>query len=283
MGLLIKPPSWGYFATNLAAMTASQAVTTIGTAVTAGANNADGTAVSAMGPLTHDVEYITIEISTFLISAGNGATLLSLLVDPAGGTSWSTLIASLNAGGTPLISTTTNFSRQYHFPLWIKAGSTLGLQARTAHSATLTGQVLIKCYGGNKNPGSWWAGQKVTSYAITAAASTGTNHTPGASGAFSTWTNLGATLAHDASAFQFGIGGTNSNVTASSRALHFEFGFSSVRVGPPVYFNTGTAEQGFMMQQGPLFYSAPVGAQMMVRGVSSGTAQDIDVCYYAVH
>ena len=276
--ILPRGPSWASCTTNLSGTPSA----TPGTAVTAGANNADGTAVSAIAAIAHDVEHLVIGIAGFQTSGGNGKTLLDVLIDPAGGSTWNAtpLIGDLLAGCSPVLSTIVSFSPVYEFPLWIKSGASIGLQARTAHTAALAGQVVIKAIGGNANPGTWWCGKTVDSIAITAASSKGTDHTPGNTGTFSAWTNLGSTLSAACGALQFAVQGSDTG--GDNLQYHWEFGVNSTRIGPNIYRRHNTGETGWVTPQGPIFRALPSGAQLQVRATCSGVAEVFDVAAYAV-
>jgi hypothetical protein len=219
MGLIIKPPSWGYCSTNYAS-TPSGALS--GVNVTAGANNAEGTAVSQIAALTHDVEYLVVGLNSWSATGGNGSVLVDILVDPAGGSSWSELISDLLGGQALSAGASLPYPYWYHFPIWIPAGTSIGVQARTAHTSGVNGRPAIIAYGGNANPSSWWCGQRVEAIGVSPSTSQGTNHTPGASSAYSSWTDFGGPLSAKCGALQFGVQGTNADVTQATGSYWFE-------------------------------------------------------------
>jgi hypothetical protein len=211
---LIQPsgPSWAYCTHNLPT---DIDVTALGTVCTPGTEDSDGTAVDLFGAaLAHDVEYLRLAISATVPAASINDILLTVLVDPAGGTTWSVLIPFLIVGALGDVSTSGAApaapAGHYDFPIWIPAGATIGVQARTAHTVAQSLKVAAFAHGGNRNPASWWCGQRVTAIGITEAESTGTQHTADASGSFSTWTDLGSTLTADCGALQFGVNGPRS-------------------------------------------------------------------------
>lgn len=281
MSLIIKPPSWGHCTTNLTGTPSGN----LGTNLTAAANNVDGTAVSFIANLTHDVEYLVIGASAVSTAGANSSALLDILVDPAGGSTWATapLINDLLIGQTVTGSTTVPWPIWYHFPIWLKSGHSIGGQLRTAHTANITtGRVVIYAYGGNANPGSWWCGQTVESVGINAATSQGTDHTAGNSGAYSAWTNLGSTLSKPCGALQFAVQGSNDDATQALNSYYFEFGVGSTRIGPNIYRGTSTSESGWPSPTGPIFCALPAATQLQVRGSCGGTAEVLDVAAYAV-
>lgn len=277
MGLLTAAPIWANYVDNMPSTPSNN----VGTQVTAGANNADGTAVSALSALAFDVELLQIGVQGFAAAAGNGSTLLDIMIDPAGGTSWAPLIDDLLAGMTAAanLGSAITAPHWYMFPLWVPAGASVGLQARTAHSATLSGRVILRAWGGNRNPGSWWCGQKVTSLGIDDANSKGTDHTPGNTGALSSWADLGAVLPIDAGAAQWAFQGDDDG-DQQTRMYRLEFGAGATMIGGPLHGGTGTGETGVSFPRAPGFCNIPAGTQLQVRGTCNSTADTIDVAAY---
>lgn len=280
MALITKPPAWAYCTTNLTGTPISSGA--LGTTITAGANNADGSSVSILSALSYDAEYIVISTHGFTSSGANASCLLDILIDPSGGTSWTPIINDLLVGVSTAGTGTTPPGINYHFPLWVKSGSSIGARARIAHTSTVTGRIVLTIYGGNANPSSWWCGQSVESIGISAASSQGTNHTAGNSGAYSSWTDFGSPITSNAGAIQYAVQGTNTNTTANNAGYYFEFGAASTRIGPNIYRTTNTAESGWISNQGVNFCTIPAGTQLQVRGTCSGTAQTLDVAAYVV-
>lgn len=285
MGLILpNSPDWAYctdnFPSNLSA-------TAFGAEVTTGISNADGSAVSLFSSaLTHDVEYLRLMINGELPLGENNDILMSVLIDPAGGSSWADFIPYLIAGGVNDIkvsgSDPAGLSCIYDFPIWVPAGASLGLQARSAAGATSTLYVSALAYGGNRNPASWWAGQRVTNVGINAASSTGTAHTTGGSGSFSSWTNFGSTLPQNCGALQWGVNGQASSFY-SADSFQYEFGVGGQRIGAPLFRLLTSSEAGFWVSTGPIFKSLASGSQLQVRGSASSTARTLGVAAYAVH
>ena len=85
MSLIVRPPSWANSTDSLPATP-----TWPGTGIVSGAANVDGTIVSVLPAVTYDIEFLVVLISGFGTAAANTATLVDIMVDPAGGTSWLT-------------------------------------------------------------------------------------------------------------------------------------------------------------------------------------------------
>ncbi len=262
-------------------------MTSLGATCTPGVSNADGTAVALFSSaLAHDAEYLRLAISVTAPASGNNDILMTVLIDPAGGTSWQTLIPYLMVGGLGDVSAAGGQpaapSGVYDFPIWIPAGASVGVKARTAHTSAQPVKVAAFAFGGNANPASWWCGQRVTALGIDAANSTGAAHTAGTSGAFSSWTDLGSALSAACGALQFGVNGAG-NGFYSSRDYQFEFGAGSERIGPPLFRDITSAETGWWLPTGPIFRKLATGTQLQVRAACSGAAQALGVAAYAVH
>lgn len=282
MSLLIKPPSWGHCTTNYTGT--PPAIASLGTTFTPGATNGDGSSVAVLTNVTHDVEYLVIGFSSTGQAATNTSTLVDILVDPAGGTSWASdpLINDLLAGWAGPTGSGSGVPYWYHFPIWLKSGHSIGVRARQTAAVPIAAFCHMFAYGGNANPSSWWCGQSVESIATDAANSKGTNHTAGNSGAFSSWTNLGSTLSKPCGALQFAVHGASTDTTTNNIQYFYEFGVGSTRIGPPLFRTITSSETGFCSPQGINFCSLPAATQLQVRGTASGTAEVLDVAAYAV-
>jgi len=275
------PFAWGYYDSNCNFTTAVPSTGAYGTTFAAGASNGDGTAVSML-TLAQDVQFITIAFNNTAVATADSATLASILIDPAGGTSWATLIDSLVAGYLQPSSTSQSLGIYYSFPLFIKAGSALGVQARCAHSAPTTGaECSVWVQGQPSRPERWWCGQKVESLGINAASSKGTAITPGVNDNWSTWANVGGTTAARYGAVQLQVNSADAvQVTAS---VHFELGYGSTRLKmPPTHVTGATSE--LKVSYGPWGYNPcdiAAGTQLQVRGMSSAATVDAwDVAVY---
>lgn len=284
MGLIVsKGPDWAYYTDNLGSAPESAG---LGTAITAGASNADGSAVTVLSALSHDVEYLRLMPHGSGSDASGGLNCdisITLLIDPAGGTSWATLISSLLAGRVAGVSIgTRNPGCCYDFPLWIPAGASIGAMARTSDGTNRTVRMIVQAYGGNANPASWWSGQRVVTHGANAAASSGTLVTTGTSWAFGSWTNVGSALAEEAGAMQIGFVGEGDNDWPQVDQL-WEAGASSTRIGPRIFRCQNSSELAIWLPAGPIFKRIPAGTQFQARGASSSLATSSGICVYTIH
>jgi hypothetical protein len=177
-----------------------------GTDITCGASSADGTAVTLLPALAHDCEYLWLGIcGTGVTGGAANNSLMDLLIDPAGGTSWTSIIDDLlvghaNGNSTYFTGSSSSMPLEYHFPLWLPAGASIGARIRMQNTGspialpTFT-RVMAQVCGGNKNPASWWCGQKVeTVGTMVPSSSTGQMHTSGAPVAVTGAANNGSGL-----------------------------------------------------------------------------------------
>lgn len=282
--LITKPPFWRYCTTNFPA---NPSTISFGGSVPLGKNNAipSGGGSTNLFTLTHDLEYLVLFISGQSTTATNNSALIdifktssSMRVDPP-------IISGLIAGCNTNNGSTSAFSRVYHFPIWLPSGTNLRCHGQWtgASDSYVSLQIVAFAFGGNSNPGSWWCGSRVTPIGVDTSGSKGQNHTPGNSGTYSSWTDLGSPLPAHTGALQFAVQGTNTNTTTSELAYYFEFGAGGQRIGPPIYRITNTSENGHIIQPGPMFCDLVEGTQLQVRGTCNSTAQTLDVAAYAVH
>lgn len=282
MGLILPPWQFANGVSNLSGTPPSNGA--VGTNFTAGANNADGTAVQVLSALAFDVHYLVVGFGGFAVSAGNGQVLADILTDPAGGTSWGAFINDLVCGMTPSLSATMGIAPWYHFPVYIPAGSAVAVQARTRHTSNITsGRVIAYAYGNPSRPSAWWCGQKVESLGINAATSQGTDVVPGNSGVDGSWTTIGSSgFAYGA--VQYGINGSDSGANAAG--YFWELGVGSVAyAGAPKSYRTITAtEQGSPsgLNQ-PIFCDEAAGTTWQIRGTCSTTAETFNAAVYGVY
>jgi hypothetical protein len=284
--LIIPPLQFAHCTDNL---TSTPPAATIGTqfgtdTLTA---NVDGVPRTVIGTaLTHDVHYVVIGITGINASGFISNSLTDILYDPAGGTSWSVLIEDLVSGFTAgSTAGTVCFAQYYCFPLWVKAGATFGVTAKTSRGAPgyENGRIGLWLYGEPNRPEMWWCGQKVEGVGVDASTSSGTNITPGNTGAWSSWTNIGSTTNGRYGAIQFGWNGTDSS--ALGQGSYWQIGFDSVQLAgsPTMFISTSTAEVSARCPFGPIWTDIPAGKQLQVRATSSGAAEANNVALYGVY
>ncbi len=252
-----------------------------GTSFTSGGGNADGTAVSILSALASDVHYLSLVVGSDGTATEDNSCLMDVLIDPAGGTAWVDKISDLIIGFTQAAASGA-LTIAYHFPLYCKSGSSIGVQARKNGATGSACRIQMWAFGEPKNPHAWWCGQKVESLGVTAATSKGTQHTPGATGTYSSFATIG-TSTRRYGAIQIGVMG-DSGVTAG-RGYYGQIGASSAQLKgtPTVWAGATTAEQGARGVPGPIFVDIPAGTALQYRATSSGTADNQSVAFYGVY
>lgn len=259
-----------------------------GTNVTTGVSNADASTTTVLSALSHDVHWLVIGVSGFQTNNAANDTLLDIMIDYAGGTSWGSFIDDLIVGYLQAETTgSAGTTRYFHFPLWIPAGASLGARGRTAHTiASANGRVIIQAFGGPSLKTQWWCGQKIESLGINAATSKGTNVTPGVSGAYGSWTSIGAGIAGRYGAVQPALQGAGAALTANI-GYYFQIGADSTKLpgSPTTHWSTNTNETA--IQNGtpmPIFCDMAAGTQLQMRVAASlAAAQVVNCAIYGVY
>lgn len=281
MGLLQAPWRFTRGASNLSG---TPDAATVGTAFTAGASNSDGSAVAVLSALAFDCHYLIIGIAGISAAGADAQCLLDVLTDPAGGTSYGSFIDDLVCGHTPVLTDRTGIGCWYHFPIFIPAGSSVAVRARTAHGSNIaTGFVVAYAYGDPTRPDMWWCGQKVESLGTNAASSKGTDVTPGNSGVDGSWTTIG-TSTYRYGAVQYGVNGSDG--TAAALGYYWELGVGSQAFpgAPKSYRLNTTSEAGIAsgLSQ-PIWCDVPASTAWQLRATCSGTAEVWNAAVYGVY
>ncbi len=285
MGLILPPPSWTNYVTNDTGTISA----TFGTVMTSGSANADGSTVSVISALSFDVHLLVISFNRSNGAGVNTSGLCDIMIDPAGGTSWATdpLIPDLMAGSMFIPGSAGNVSsmghcRVYHFPIYVKAGASIGARWRCA-TTTRAASIVIHALGSSVHPCAWWTGSSVSAIGTDAATSQGTSHTAGNSGAYSTWTNIGSTLSRPAGCLTWTVGCWTQTLITGGLIYYFQFGVNSTAIGPPLALAVGSNETVTAAPLGIVPVNLPTGTQLQVRATCSGTAQTMDVAAWATH
>lgn len=276
MSLIVPPFGFSKFAHNYQATPAFNAI--VGTTVTTGASNADGSTASCLSALGFDVQLLEIDINTNNTTATDTSTLVHVVIDPAGGTAWDTtnkLITNILAGFAG-----TGGARSLYFPVRIPSGATVGALGRNVTGSTRTVGVGMRAFGGLTRPELWPTCDEVISFGDTAASSKGTTITPGAAGAAGTWTSVGSTTAKDLFGVVLAVQGVGAVISANS--LHVEVGISSTALAPPFYITTSSAEQVVALPSFPVYFPIPSGSQLQVRATTNSGVTTFDVCLYGL-
>lgn len=282
MGLLVPP--W-YFNDCSDNLTGTPVSGTPGTGIAAGTSSSDGTSTAVLTALAHDVHFLVVALGGYGAAGVNANTLFDVLVDPAGGTSWTAFINDLVCGMTPPPATTNaGIQVYYYFPVFIKSGTSVGGRARQSGTGAVANpRVMMWAFGNPSRPDAWWCGSGVETLGAVPTSSQGTTITPGASGVAGTWTTIG-TSTHPYGALQFGIQGPDG--TATAKGGYWELGISSLvfPAAQTLYTAVNTAESnartGTVV---PIWCDIPSNTTFQMRGTLSGAAENYNGAVYGVY
>ena len=274
-------PAFQFAADNLTGTPSATGLA--GTAFAYGGSNADGSAVGVLGALDQDACYLVVGFAGGASTGEDGSSLVDILIDPAGGTSWASLVDDLAAGCSPTQSATVPAMCWYHLPLYIPAGATLGVQGRRNGATASSGRCIVQVFGAPSRPDQWWCGQGVEGIGINAASSKGTSHTPGSTGVYSAYATVG-TSAKRHGAIQFTVNGADNNMLA--RGYYWQIGISGAQApGTPTYYHTSSGAEVITRtgHAGPIFCDFPEGTTYQTRATCNGTSEAHDVAIYGVY
>lgn len=273
--------SWGYQTGNTIT-TRPPGGGALGTSITPG-NNTYGSYVSILagGSIAYDCYWVEINFNSNAVSTAARDTIVTIGVDPSGGTSYTDLIPNLLcSSASPFGNLQNGF--WYTFPLFVKAGSQLAAKASVNNGTVGTLRVGIKLYGQPSRPDAIWWGSSVESIGINSGTSNGTDVTSGTTSE-GTWTSLG-TSAKRCCYWQLGAGLNNSAMSNFQYHLDISAGDASNKtvILQDIPATTTTAET-MSLQQGPGWFDVPEGTNIYGRGqCSSSPAQTINMAAYGV-
>ena len=263
MGLIRQPFRFRHYSSSFGAGPA-----TYGTAFTAGTNGALGSAVSVM-TLTHDAHLLTVHIGATVAPSGVVGTMLAdILVDPAGGTNWSSLISYLAAGNCALLATGSipvMYTAVWAFPLFIRSGSALGVRGRGGHSVARGQRVLLQAWGEPSRPDAWWCGQRVETLGYTSGAN-GTSVTVASTNTPGAWASIGVTTAAWGAMASSVQPTTDSSLATGEQRIDLGIGDALLSGHPPMLLFTSSSEDASRMASVcPMFCAVPAGATLQAR------------------
>lgn len=243
---------------------------TPGVSITPGSGAKGGYTQLASGAnLAQDSYGIMLWINTGNTTATIRDILMDIGLDPAGGTSYAQT-GGINNIFVPQASNAIQGGRFFYFPLFIKAGTSVGARAQANNTST------VRCaawfYGNPTRPENLAVAQY--SETIGVSGNGGTPFTCGNTSAWGSWTSLGTTT-RPCWYWQLAWG---HNVAVTTAQMYFaELGYGDgsnmVTIIPCMpMFNPGTAEQsGNIVYDG--VWEVPAGATLYVRGSATGTAE----------
>jgi hypothetical protein len=201
----------------------TQPAAAYGTSVTPG-NNSYGSyaSVIAGASVTDDVFGIYIQVCANTTSTAARDTILTIGLDPAGGTSFTDTINHLLVSCAGLyFGAASGPGVSYFFPLFIKAGTSIGAKASVNNATVGTLRCSVRLLCQPSRPELVRVGSFVTTFGDTVASSTGTAVTAGTASE-GTYTQLGSALASPLWFWQLGVGANSG--TMENNALHADLG-----------------------------------------------------------
>lgn len=242
---------------------------TAGTSVVPGASNAEGayTAIASSANIAQDCYWIYMQVHSGSTSTAAKNHLLDIGVDPAGGTSYSAIISNLQVGASPTLAQAG--AREWCFPFFIKAGSSVAVRIQGSNATAGTVRVMMRFYGQPTRPEAVPVGSISQTFG-TITNSNGQSFTPG-NAADGSWADLGATTT-PLWWWQLGYGIDNGTITAEYTYIDVAWGDASnkhvmfrVMHGGTTSETCGLAAQTQMLACAA-YNPVPAGANIYVRG-----------------
>lgn len=243
--------------------------TTPGTSVVPGASNAEGswTQVASSANIAQDCYWVFIQVLGGLTSATAKNHLLDLGIDPAGGTSYTSFFSNFQVGSSSSLAVPAN--REFLFPVFIKAGSSVAVRVQGSAGTAGTVRVAAQFYGQPTNPLAVPVGAFAQTFG-TITNSNGQSFTPG-NAADGTWVDLGS-VTNPLWWFQVGYGVDNTVITAEQTYIEVAWGDSTNKISMFKVMHVGTTNEsvGSVLQTNlaacAAYNPVPAGANIYIRG-----------------
>lgn len=235
-----------------------------GTSVTPG-SNAMGTATSLTVTATKACYGVCVAFSASATSGAIRNGLTSIMMDPAGGTTYTTtLLPYLMSGCAGPYGGASPGVLWYYFPIYVPAGATLAAQSQA--NTTLTAiRVAIWLFTDPTNPESLVYGHKCEAIGAVTASSQGTAVTAGTT-SDGTWTSLGSSTQAN---FWWQQGFQISNATITAMVYSAQLSADNNATTPKIITDDLIINTTSLEQMG---YSNPATFNRCLCPVLSGTA-----------
>lgn len=264
MGLMLPSPSQPAWQHNLAA---TPSMTVPGTTITAsGTINVKGAYATLIASANFDV----VGIKLMVVNSTTNAALRNMLIDIAIGSAGNEVVIASNlmmqqAAQWPFSSP------GLFLPLKVPKGARISARCQ-ANFASRTANIVAFLFGkGDGEP--WQSFQGAETLGAVAATSKGFEHALGSTGAYSTWTNIGATSSRMFKAIML-VAQQGSDITQSQTVCYVDIGVNSVTLARYLVFIDQSEAVGPVLPEMPLFKRFPAGTQFMIRGTSPATPDD---------
>jgi len=162
--------------------------------------NTKGANTAILSAIAEDCYGMAIGFSGGNTAATVRRNLVDILIDPAGGTSWSVLINNLLVNSASLVMG----GWWYYFPVYLAAGTAIGSANQSLTASTSALRVFIRVFGKPTRPELVRCGTKIETFGAVTGTTTGTSITPGNAAMGSYTASLGTT-ANDLWWWQGGI------------------------------------------------------------------------------
>ena len=218
------PNEWGLVIESVADGT-RPATTTWGTSVTPG-NNAYGSYAQVLTATSDETYLCRIMLSAVGVSAAAKDCLVTIGIDPAGGTSYTDFIVDLSASNAPNIVSLGLLPHIYEFPIRIPAGASVAAKGSVNNATVGTIRVAITLFGRPSRPELVKAGTFVQTFGSTPASSSGTAITPGTASE-GAWTQIGSALTVPLWYWEWGICINNATMANNMHVIDIGLGDAS--------------------------------------------------------
>ena len=185
---------------------------TPGTSITPGASNAEGTFTQILAALAQECAGFYLQFTGGGTSAAAKPQLADIGIDPAGGSSYTSIINNIVMGASAGI-TAASCGHKFFFPMRLPAGATVACRIQGANATAGTVRCSIRAYGQPDMPHRLPVGQYAETIG-TITNSNGVSFTPG-NVADGTWASLGTT-ARDLWWWQIGYQIDNATITGET-------------------------------------------------------------------
>lgn len=243
--------------------------TTLGTSVTPGASNAEGswTQVASGANIAQDCYWLHLQVIGGNVTGQAKNQLIDIGVDPAGGTSYTSIIDNLVCGESPAV--TGAGTTEFVFPFFIKAGSSVAVRVQGSNATAGTVRVAVIFYGQPTRPEACPKGSFSQTFG-TITNSNGQGFTPG-NAADGSWVDLGS-VSKPLWWFQVGHQIDSATITAEYTYIDVAWGDGTNKNIIFRTFHGGTNTEAVSRLNNPqlAFCSAyrpvPAGANIYIRG-----------------
>lgn len=242
---------------------------TMGTSVTPGASNAEGSWTQLLTALSGDMSGFWLRVSDGASSATQKSHLLDIGIDPAGGSSYTAIINNIVCGSSGAI-TTTGGGHRFFFPMRLPGGATVAARIQGVASTAGTVRVGIRAYNAQQSRPWTFPVAQYSETIGTITNSSGVTFTPG-TGAPGSWVSLGTTT-RDLWWWQVAYQVDNTTITAEYCWVELAFGTAGTKIIIQRRINGGTTGEttgevtALNLLPHEAYCPVPAGTEMWVRG-----------------